>query len=153
MNDTNNDGMTPLMIAAMMGRYDMLNTLLMVGADPSIKSNEGKTFWDYLSEEKQQEYTKEMNSKPTNLEVAKATLSKEYFDQSINSKNDEGNTPLALGCLLCHVGDSLFMIENGADVNIKNNFGLSPLDLAKRFPHPDSQKIIDVLVAVGAESA
>jgi ankyrin repeat protein len=46
---------------------------------------------------------------------------------SINSKDNNGDTPLYLACLRCKVAVANFLIDKGANVNARNNSGFTPL--------------------------
>ena len=48
---------------------------------------------------------------------------------NIDSQNDSGDTPLHLACLMKRIYHAKFLIENGANVNIKNKGGLTPFDV------------------------
>lgn len=83
-----------------------------------------------------------VNSK---LEVAKFLLKER--GANINTKDEEGYTPLH-----CSVNEedpkcSLFLIENGADINIKNNHGGTPLFEAVKWGNFEAVK---ALVGYGA---
>jgi len=151
MNKLDNNGLTSLMDAAKSNMYNRVKNLLHCGEDPSIKSEEGKTFWDYFSEDGKKKYADKIYGQASALQIVKDSVSQEYFNGNLNSKDNFGNTPLALSCILCHLDDVLFLIAEGVDVNIPNNAGMSPLDLAKRFPHPASVKIVEALIAAGAK--
>ena len=70
----------------------------------------------------------------------------EYTKKHLDSLNGHGYTPLMMECRLGHVDDSLYLIAKGADVTIEAD-GLTALDLAKRFPHPDMQEVVDVITS------
>ncbi len=48
----------------------------------------------------------------------------------MNAKDESGDTPLHLASLYGHEEVAGLLVEAGADPNIKNNIGKSPLDLA-----------------------
>ena len=64
-----------------------------------------------------------------NLEIVKYFI--ECCDCDINYKNDEGNTPLGYAYYLSHNNSKCltvieYLINNGADINSKNNDGQIP---------------------------
>jgi ankyrin repeat protein len=45
----------------------------------------------------------------------------------VNTKNDEGSTPLHLACEFASAETVRFLVSKGADVNTKNDEGSTPL--------------------------
>lgn len=63
-----------------------------------------------------------------NLQIVRIFL--EYIDKlKINQKDIYGNTPLHLSCEEDRQDVAILLVENGADVEIKNRGNQTPLDL------------------------
>ena len=60
----------------------------------------------------------------------------------INKKNSLGNTPLHLAIQFDHPDMVRFLVKNGADPNIKNNAGVTALELGERLERGDSLYIL-----------
>jgi len=52
VNARNDSQRTPLMEAAMVGATDVVRALLSCGADPSVRTPDGDTIWDFLNPER-----------------------------------------------------------------------------------------------------
>lgn len=52
----------------------------------------------------------------------------------VNCKNDAGNTPLHIACMVNSVPSACALLELGADVCATNSDGKSPLSTASRWP-------------------
>lgn len=63
-----------------------------------------------------------------NLGKVKALL--ESDSRLLESKDGDGNTPLNLACGAFQVATSHFLIDKKANVNARNNYGLTTLHLA-----------------------
>lgn len=55
-----------------------------------------------------------------------------FNERKVNSQNEDGNTLLHLAIEYKHVYIIEFLLRKGADVNIKNNYGLTPFDYASK---------------------
>jgi len=111
LNTKNNNGMTPLNLAAYRGHVDIVAKLLEMGADPSIGDNE--------------------NSQPIhNAAVAGKTdvietLLKHGVD--INSQDANGMTALLFALSYQQIETVDYLLNNNASVKIAETRGLTPL--------------------------
>ena len=99
--------------------------------------------------------TKVKQAKPNNEELKKlneqllhAALNgsleevKEALDKGadINTKDNDGDTPLTIASLLGHTDIAKQLIDKGANIETKNNEGNTPLALASYWGHTDIAK-------------
>ncbi len=113
VNKKSNDGRTPIMTAETVEIIDMLEK---AGADIHATSRMGETILHYAAHR-------------GHLDVVKYLIEKRGF--SPNQKDKEGETPLheAMKGGFYLIEDTVSMlIKKGADVNITDNDGLTPLD-------------------------
>uniref|UniRef100_A0A8C5WD73 Fibronectin type III and ankyrin repeat domains 1 n=1 Tax=Leptobrachium leishanense TaxID=445787 RepID=A0A8C5WD73_9ANUR len=61
---------------------------------------------------------------------------------NVNAKDSDGKTPLMIATLNNHVGLVRLLVEKGADRSIKNEYGISIIDMAKAF---NRQNVADIL--------
>jgi len=128
----NDEGKTPLFIAAYKGKHHLLRILIKRGADVGIRDKAGNTALHFAST------------------VEAATLLLEAFSPRselssfINHRNNQHNTPLHSAFVF--FGDDLvrFLRSRGADDTIKNKHGNTPQQSAwaviKKISFPFSAK-------------
>ena len=100
-------GKTPLHRAVMQAQETFVRTLLKLGADPNIKDEQGKTALHVVS-----------TAQPDIIDLL--VVGKARLDE----KDIHGNTPLHTFLDKAAMVEKL--LKNGADPNIKNDFGVSP---------------------------
>ena len=78
----------------------------------------------------------------TKIEIIELLIkeSKKGNGVNINFQNEYGETPLHLSCLNDRLSTIQLLLDNGADINIKDNEGKPPFDLTTR---KETQKIYD----------
>jgi ankyrin repeat protein/erythromycin esterase-like protein len=124
VNAKNASGQTPLHYAARTGRKDVVELLIANEADINAKNDEGRTPVDVA-------LSRDRN------EVVKLLIAKGADVSSIH-----------LAAYLGDVAKVMNFIEQGSDVNAKNQRGLTPLHYAARRGH---KEIVEVLLAHGAD--
>ncbi len=166
----NKDGWTPLHQAAFRGKIDIVKVLIENGADPFIKNINGKTALDLcedkaireILEKHMKEYNQTIDETKNNeysifnnnlldavfnsdlIEVKKCVFSGKY---NIDVQDDKGYTPL-MYAIMDHNFDIVeFLVDHGADINLCNFKGQSPLKIAYKY---DDEKIASYLLEKGA---
>ncbi|EHB09995.1 Ankyrin repeat domain-containing protein 27 [Heterocephalus glaber] len=111
VNVTNQDGSSPLHIAALHGRADLVPLLLKHGANPSAR-NTNQAVPLHLACQKGHfqvvKYLLDSNTKP-------------------NKKDVSGNTPLIYACSGGHHEVATLLLQHGASINASNNMGNTAL--------------------------
>jgi ankyrin repeat protein len=117
------EGDTPLMLASLQGEADIVLDLVKAGADVNAKGRDGSTSLMAAAQEYQ-------------TGIAKYLLDKNAL---VNLSDHAGNTALhhaAAYTAWVSMGDMAdLLIGNGANVNVTNNNGATPLMLASEFGH------------------
>lgn len=138
---TNPQSQTPLIAAAEVGAFDVVEFLLKKGADVNALTNEGenaicfavKGNYDY-----QFTRTSEMNEQN---KVRVINLLCEYGG-NIDCISLDGLTPL--GYSICFKYNQIFerLIELGANINLKDSFGLTPLMRALAYNNRNAKRTL-----------
>jgi ankyrin repeat protein len=131
-NVKNQKGETPLSVAAMMKRNDVVEQLLAHGADINARNNDGLT---PLHEAALGGYT----------DVAELLLA---HGADINATSGDGETPLHSAAWSNHRYVVELLLAHGADVNVKDNKGRTPLHAAAS---GGDKEVVEVLLAHGAD--
>jgi tetratricopeptide (TPR) repeat protein len=64
---------------------------------------------------------------------------------NINLQNNQGNTPLHIATMRCNKELVQLLLNNQAEVSVKNKYDKVPLDIAKKHDTPNGQEIVDIL--------
>lgn len=134
IDETDNAGDTPLMIAAKYGRLSTALLLMNRGANIHHKNHKGWTpivtasYWGYK-------------------ELVEALIAR---GANMNARDNEGKTPLMVVCARIYnysqdVGS--YLLENGADFHVKDNKGDTAIILASK---NEKQQLIKALTEKGA---
>ncbi|CAG0902291.1 unnamed protein product [Cyprideis torosa] len=119
-------GCTPLLLATLNGRHSVVEVLLAHGADPNITNRVEET--SPLHQAK--------SAETAELLIAKGAV--------VDAKDKSGETPLFFATGSGHHSVVEVLIANGAEPNIANRYGTSPLHRAK------SAETAELLIAKGA---
>ncbi|EJD75737.1 tankyrase-2 [Loa loa] len=146
-------GYTPLHEAALKGKFDVCKLLLLSGADPKHKGRDGKSPLDVVREGAEDVYNL-LRGDEAVLEAAKEgdveKIRKIVIPATVNCRDVRGrlSTPLHLAAGYNNLEVVQFLLENGAEVNLKDKGGLIPLHNASSFGHLE---IAALLIEYGAE--
>ena len=110
----NDEGLTPLMVAAVNDKVQAVKCLLKQGADPSLQDNTG---WDVLH----------CASQGGNSEVMELMLSHVSY---IDSTTKEGVTSLMIAAGNDKLQAVKYLLKQGADPSLQNNDGWNVLHFA-----------------------
>ena len=149
INAKNKNGITPLIWVAYRNNTILTNLLLSNGADVNLQDNKGRTalMWAVYAKDKDidiinilLEYKANVNLSTiyswTPLMQAVHRSYNENIDKvklliksgaDINMKNDENLTPLNIAINEKYINTMLFLIENGADIKVKDEKGNNAL--------------------------
>ena len=140
VNTQNTVGDTSLHSTARRNKYMTAEVLLNHGADINLENISGKTPLDIAVEE---------NATET------ATVLRKYRNRSrtqaapdVNTKDENGQTPLHLAALVNDYEKVQMLLNSGADVNAKNNSNYTPLHYAA---NEDAHEIAELLLKNGAD--
>lgn len=148
VDDPDDSGWTPLIIASSAGRDNIVRLLLERKADPNNKTTTGHTALHYAASRNRfkiaellvaagagldaQDHTTlatplHRAASKGNLKIVKLLL--ESRCQS-DVKDNEGNTPLHLACDEERTEVAEMLIEHGASIEVTNKEGRTPIELA-----------------------
>ncbi|KAK3773373.1 hypothetical protein RRG08_023251 [Elysia crispata] len=113
------DNYTPLLLAATYGNTEAVELLLQKGADFSVQDKHDKTAIFLAAEENK-------------IEVLKKLLSKPRVKQLINESDCYDNSPLHIAAKQGYLEILQCLLENGADLDDKNEEEETPLHLAAK---------------------
>ena len=143
VNERNQDSFTALMVAATMGRLDMVDALLSAGADPTLSEEQGLTAVHLaaLGRQPGMDYTA----------VLDALLSRAAGSDLASRKTAFEDAPLHL-CASMSEDDSFLdqaiamtgvLLRHGADSSTQNADGKSPIDIASAYNRPQLVSILE----------
>jgi ankyrin repeat protein len=136
VNAKDNQGMTPLHLAAQGGQREVVEFLLSKDADLNAKNNDGRTPIEVAMSQRGNDVVKLLIEKgadiPTiHLAAFVGSLEKlRSFIKAgtdINSKDENGQTPLLRALMGRHIDVVEFLIDNEADINTGDKWGYMPL--------------------------
>ena len=171
VNAKDKDGWTPLHLAAVLDRIDIVKVLIENGADPFINNKDGETALDLCKYKAIREQLKKyMEDYESILEEIKKEKEYSVFGEplldavfnsdligvkkcvfsgkyNIDVQDDKGYTPLMYAIMDHNFNIVEFLVNHGADINLCNFKGQSPLKIAYKY---DDEKIASYLLEKGA---
>ena len=159
-NFQNELGVTPLMFAAGNDNYDLVKELLDRGADPTLQDNKGMTAYDVARRYRQPHHPGMLillAPDPTiidpetgisNLMVAASNNDYELLEamankiEMVDQRDREGNTPLIYAIVNRRVKNVRLLLDRGADPNLANNGGGTPLAYATQLNLPEIRNLL-----------
>ncbi|XP_066570143.1 ankyrin repeat domain-containing protein 27 isoform X2 [Amia ocellicauda] len=131
VNSSNQDGFTPLHVAALHGHAPLVALLTRRGANVNARNGQSAT-------------PLHLACQNSHLQVVSSLLE---CNAKLNKKDHFGNTPLIHACLRGHQDTASILLKSGASVNLANNQGNTALHEAVRGGH---LALVDLLVHAGA---
>lgn len=145
-----NDGFTPLHIAVMERKEEVISLLLKAGANIEAKDGHGRTplHWGPFAYIRQPKHIYEKLGQPhetvfTDPGPAKGIVLLLNAGAKIDAVDDEGDTPLHEAARLTSVRGAEALLARGAKVNVKNKAGETPLSIAQASDH--RRPVLEVL--------
>jgi uncharacterized protein len=127
LNPITHDGETPLMMAVFKGQSELAVKMIALGADVN------KTGWTPLH----------YAATAGNVQLISVLLEKHAY---IDAESPNKTTPLMMAAQYGTPGAVKLLLEEGADVGLKNDLGLSALDFAQLGKKQDSVDIIAAFI-------
>ncbi|XP_062923046.1 ankyrin repeat domain-containing protein 27 isoform X2 [Mobula hypostoma] len=131
VNSANQDGFTPLHVAALHGHFELVSLLLRHGANVNTKNSNNST-------------PLHLACQHSDLQIVKYLLN---YNAKLNKKDLYGNTPLLHACLGGYLEIAELLLEHGASVNVANNQGNTALHKAVKGQY---ETLVHLLVCNGA---
>lgn len=122
----NQQGESPLMIAAIKGRLASVKQLIQRGAEVN------KTGWTPL-------HYAASRAEPDSEEIVRLLLEHHAY---IDAESPNRSTPLMLAAMYGHPSLVRLLLEEGADPSLRNEQGLSAIDFARRADRGDMADLI-----------
>ena len=143
VNAKNENGSTPLMLAAGRHAAEAAKVLIDNGADVNVKTDMGATPLHIAVQTA-------MDGKGGMIVLKVLNVAKVLIDNGadVNAKSKSGMTPLHFAAAIDADDFAKLMLEKGANINAEDNNGMKPLDLAAMRGAPWVAK---VLIDNGAE--
>jgi ankyrin repeat protein len=121
------------------------------GADPKMENNYGNS--PFNSDSVAYDYIRDLSKKDDKIRTDDIFEALEKKDQisialitvkkhDFNQLNAQGKTPLIYAIEINYIDMILLLIKNGAEIDITDSLGNSPLSLAKELGHTEIEKIL-----------
>ncbi|XP_033898573.3 ankyrin repeat domain-containing protein 27 isoform X4 [Acipenser ruthenus] len=131
VNISNQDGFTPLHVAALHGHAPLVSLLIGNGANINAQNTQSAT-------------PLHLACQNSHLQVVTSLLE---CNAKLNKKDHFGNTPLIHACLRGHLETAMVLLESGASLNVANNQGNTALHEAVKGSH---RPLVEQLLQCGA---
>ncbi len=137
------DGMTPLMVAALNHRTALVSALLARGADAARRTVSGNTAL-MMASDGRAELDRDLSTIDRMQECIRVLAA---GGAEVDAANEAGETALIWAARGFHTGPVQTLLELGADANARSTAGLTPLGQARASGH---EQMAADLVAAGA---
>lgn len=144
VNSKDSDGRTPLSRAAEKGHGNVVEILLRYNADGNFKDSDGQTPLLWAARNEDEEVVKQLEPHDTGTLLF---LTREgdktamdfilRYKPNLEQKNARGQTALHLAVLLGHRDIARALMLQGVDVNCKDDYDMTPLQLAMQRKNGD----------------
>ncbi|XP_041124170.1 ankyrin repeat domain-containing protein 27 isoform X2 [Polyodon spathula] len=131
VNISNQDGFTPLHVAALHGHAPLVSFLIGNGANINAQNSQSAT-------------PLHLACQNSHLQVVTSLLE---CNAKLNKKDHFGNTPLIHACLRGHLETAMVLLESGASLNVANSQGSTALHEAVKGSH---RPLVELLLQRGA---
>ena len=145
------DGDTPLHWAARAGHRAGIAVLLEFGANKSIANERKRLPVDEAAPEVRDLFTGESPSRAAR--AARAARETAEVEAGINDRNALGETRLHLAAAEGRVAEAADLLRRGADPNIRDGRGFTPLLLALSRDNPGDWDMTEMLLESGADAS
>jgi ankyrin repeat protein len=116
IEDIDNDlGITPIHLASLIDNIQLLHALIQYGCNPHIRTKDGQSLIHFIAH---------------NGNVKSLDYIYQYYKNDINIQTNEDWTPLHYACFKNRMDVCSYLIDNNADLYIKNKQGLTPIEVA-----------------------
>lgn len=142
INGRDNQGRTPLFLAAGFNNVEMLGFLIDNGANPSLANSTGSLPIHMAA------------GFNTSAGVLKRLLEDKRAAAGVNAQNKLGSSPLHWAAGSAAIEQTKLLLQYGAQLNLRDNLGRIPLDIAQNPPNAPSPEAArqEVLLLSQAQS-
>lgn len=123
-------------------KYDFFKLLLYNGADPTICNDKGVNVLHFLTTRNLADWAQHC------VRVPDWIMPKKQKSDFVNQANKGGITPLISACTKGHLSMIIWLLDNGANINLGKLTGWTPLHEAARHGH---KNIVEYLLLHGAD--
>jgi ankyrin repeat protein len=155
VNMRGRDGNTPIMEAAYGNHLDTVKLLLDHGADLSAKKRDGATPITLASDKEMVALFKNVTSMVSAASAGNNSILETFLNQGtpINALSESGESALHAACWTGKTDTVKFLLEHGADPQIKKADGATPVTLASGQNHPDIVALLNAAVEKKSKEA
>jgi len=155
VNMRGGDGNTPIMEAAYGGHLDTVKLLLDHGADLSAKKRDGATPITLTADKEMAALFKNVTSMVSAAAAGKNAILETFLNQGtpINGLSETGESALHAACWNGKTDTVKFLLERGANPQIKKADGATPASLAAGQNHQDIVALLNAAVEKRSKEA